>query len=167
MGLCVCDKVIPVIIFFGAFMSLLFYLRVIQTVVTAINAVVRPLLGTTAPETLCAVANSFLGQTEAPLLIKHYLKDMTKSEFLVVMISGMGTISGSILAVFAVMGVPATHLLAASVMAIPATIIIAKIIYPETEEPKAIVRQRLPMSSTQEMLLMRFRRAHRMVYGLL
>ena len=93
-------------------------------------------MGTTAPETLCAVANSFLGQTEAPLLIKHYLKDMTKSEFLVVMISGMGTISGSILAVFAVMGVPATHLLAASVMAIPATIIIAKIMYPETEKPQ-------------------------------
>ena len=63
---------------------------------------------------------------------------MTKSEFLVVMISGMGTISGSILAVFAVMGVPATHLLAASVMAIPATIIIAKIMYPETEEPQAM-----------------------------
>ena len=115
-------------------MALLFYLRVIQTLVMAINKVVRPLLGTTVPETLCAVANSFLGQTEAPLLIKHYLKDMTKSEFLVVMISGMGTISGSILAVFAVMGVPATHLLAASVMAIPATIIIAKILYPETEE---------------------------------
>lgn len=127
-------KVLPVIIFFGALMALLFYLRIIQTIVTGINKVVRPLLGTTAPETLCAIANSFLGQTEAPLLIKHYLKDMTKSEFLVVMISGMGTISGSILAVFAVMGVPATHLLAASVMAIPATIIIAKIMYPETEK---------------------------------
>lgn len=131
-------KVLPVIIFFGAFMSLLFYFRIIQMLVMGINAVVRPLLGTTGPETLCAVANSFLGQTEAPLLIRHYLKDMTKSEFLVVMISGMGTISGSILAVFAVMGVPATHLLAASVMAIPATIIIAKILYPETEEPKAM-----------------------------
>jgi CNT family concentrative nucleoside transporter len=105
-----------------------------------INVVVRPLLGTTGPETLCAIANSFLGQTEAPLLIKHYLKDMTKSEFLVVMISGMGTISGSILAVFAVMGVPATHLLAASVMAIPATILISKIIYPEMEEPKAMTK---------------------------
>ncbi len=131
-------KVLPVIIFFGAFMSLLFYLRIIQTIVTGINKVVRPLLGTTAPETLCAIANSFLGQTEAPLLIKHYLKNMTKSEFLVVMISGMGTISGSILAVFAVMGVPATHLLAASVMAIPATLIISKILYPETEEPQAM-----------------------------
>lgn len=131
-------KVLPVIIFFGALMSLLFYFGIIQIVVQGINRLIRPLLGTTGPETLCAVANSFLGQTEAPLLIKHYLKQMTKSEFLVVMISGMGTISGSILAVFAVMGVPATHLLAASVMAIPATIIIAKIIYPETESPEAM-----------------------------
>lgn len=131
-------KVLPVIIFFGALMSMLFYLRIIQTIVQGINKVVRPLLGTTGPETLCAVANSFLGQTEAPLLIKHYLKDMTKSEFLVVMISGMGTISGSILAVFAVMGVPAAHLIAASVMAIPATILISKIIYPETEESNAM-----------------------------
>jgi concentrative nucleoside transporter, CNT family len=133
-------KVLPVILFFGAFMSMLFYLRIIQTIVQAINVVVRPLLGTTGPETLCAIANSFLGQTEAPLLIKHYLKDMTKSEFLVVMISGMGTISGSILAVFAVMGVPAQHLLAASFMAIPATIVISKIIYPETEEPQDMIK---------------------------
>lgn len=127
-------KVLPVILFFGALMSLLFYLRIIQTIVQGINKMVRPLLGTTGPETLCAIANSFLGQTEAPLLIKHYLKDMTKSEFLVMMLSGMGTISGSILAVFAVMGVPAVHLIAASVMAIPATILIAKILYPETEK---------------------------------
>jgi CNT family concentrative nucleoside transporter len=131
-------KVLPVIVFFGALTSLLFYLGIIQFVVQGINRLIRPLLGTTGPETLCAVANSFLGQTEAPLLIKHYLKQMTKSEFLVMMISGMGTISGSILAVFAVMGVPAAHLLAASVMAIPATIIIAKIIYPETESPQAM-----------------------------
>jgi concentrative nucleoside transporter, CNT family len=131
-------KVLPVIIFFSALMSMLFYLGIVQRLVMAINMVIRPLLGTTGPETLCAIANSFLGQTEAPLLIKHYLKSMTKSEFLVVMISGMGTISGSILAVFAVMGVPATHLLAASVMAIPATILISKIIYPETEETQAM-----------------------------
>lgn len=131
-------KVLPVIVFFGALMSLLFYLGIIQFVVQSINRVIRPLLGTTGPETLCAVANSFLGQTEAPLLIKHYLKRMTKSEFLVVMISGMGSISGAILAIFASMGVPASHLLAASVMSIPATIIIAKIIYPETDTPEVM-----------------------------
>jgi CNT family concentrative nucleoside transporter len=126
-------KVLPVIIFFGAFMALLFYAGIIQRVVLGINYVVQPLLGTSGAETLCAIANSFLGQTEAPLLIRHYLKSMTKSEILVVMVSGMGTISGAILVVFAAMGVPTVHLLTASMMAIPSTLIIAKILYPETE----------------------------------
>lgn len=129
-------KVLPVIIFFGAFMSLLFYFGIIQRIVIAINYVVQPLLGTSGAETLCAISNSFLGQTEAPLLIRHYLKTMTKSEMLVVMVSGMGTISGAILVVFAAMGVPPKHLLTASMMAIPSTLIIAKILYPETVESK-------------------------------
>lgn len=125
-------KVLPVIIFFGALMSLLFYFGIVQRVVMVINYVVRPVLGTTGPETLCAISNSFLGQTEAPLLIRHYLKKMTKSEMLVVMVSGMGTVSGAILAVFVAMGVPAVHLLTASMMAIPGTLVIAKILLPET-----------------------------------
>lgn len=127
-------KVLPIIIFFGALMALLFHLGVVQMVVSAMSVVVRPLLGTSGAETLCAISNSFLGQTEAPLLIKNYLKNMTKSEMLVVMVSGMATISGAILAVFAAMGVPAQHLLTASVMAIPASLLIAKILYPETEK---------------------------------
>ncbi|MBA3954261.1 NupC/NupG family nucleoside CNT transporter [Candidatus Dependentiae bacterium] len=129
-------KVLPVIVFFGALMSLLFYLGIVQWLVSGISFLLRPLLGTSGAETLCAAANSFLGQTEAPLLVRGYLKNMTKSEFMVVMVSGMGSISGAILAVFARMGVPATHLLAASVMSIPATIVIAKILYPETEIPE-------------------------------
>ncbi|MEX0940817.1 MAG: nucleoside transporter C-terminal domain-containing protein [Candidatus Babeliales bacterium] len=127
-------KVLPIIIFFGALMALLFHWGIVQKCVYAVSLLVRPVLGTSGAETLCAIANSFLGQTEAPLLIRNYLKNMTRSELLVVMISGMGTISGAILAVFAAMGVPAEHLLSASVMAIPGTILIAKILYPETEE---------------------------------
>ena len=127
-------KVLPVIIFFGAFMALLFHFGIVQKIVMALGFVVRPILGTTGAETLCAVANSFLGQTESPLLIKNYLAVMTKSELLVVMVSGMGTISGSILAVYAGMGVSAAHLLGSSVIAIPATILIAKILLPETEK---------------------------------
>jgi CNT family concentrative nucleoside transporter len=127
-------KVLPVIIFFGAFMAILFHLRIVQRIVQLINVVIRPVLGTSGAETLCAISNSFLGQTEAPLLVRNYLKDMTKSEMLVVMVSGMATISGAILVVFAAMGVPAPHLLAASVMAIPTSIMIAKILYPETEK---------------------------------
>jgi len=131
-------KVLPIIIFFGAFMSLCFYTGVVQKLVDLVSIIIRPLLGTSGAETVCAIANSFLGQTEAPLLIRHYLKDMTKSEILVVMISGMATISGAILVVFASMGVPAVHLLSASVMAIPASIVVAKILYPETEKPKTM-----------------------------
>lgn len=128
-------KVLPIIVFFGALMSLLFYTGIVQRIVAVISYGVRPLLGTSGAETLCAIANSFLGQTEAPLLVRHYLGTMTKSELLVVMVSGMGTISGAILAVFAAMGVPAVHLLTASVMAIPGTILIAKMLLPETEKP--------------------------------
>lgn len=131
-------KVLPIIIFFGAFMSLLFHWGIVQRTVGAVNYVLQPLLGTSGAETLCAIANSFLGQTEAPLLIRHYIKDMTKSEIMLVMVSGMGTISGSILVVYAAIGVPVVHLLSASVMAIPATIMIAKILYPETERPKTM-----------------------------
>lgn len=127
-------KVLPVIIFFGAFMALLFHFGIVQRIVMGVNYVVRPLLGTSGPETLCAISNSFLGQTEAPLLIKQYLKTMTKSEMLVVMVSGMGTISGAILVVFVAMGIPAPHLLTASMMAIPSSLLIAKILYPETEK---------------------------------
>lgn len=127
-------KVLPIIIFFGALMALLFHIGIVQFFVRIISYVVRPILGTSGAETLCAIANSFLGQTEAPLLIRHYLKKMTKSELLVVMVSGMATISGAILAVFAAMGVPATHLLTSSVMAIPASLLIAKILIPETQK---------------------------------
>lgn len=129
-------SVLPIIIFFGALMSLLYHFGIIQQIVAVANFLIRPVLGTTGTETVCAVANSFLGQTEAPLLIKHYLKSITKSEMFVVMVSGMSTISGAILAVYASFGVPIKHLLAASVMAIPASILIAKILIPETEEQK-------------------------------
>jgi len=129
-------KVLPSIIFFGAFMALLFHFGIVQRIVSAVSFLLRPVLGTTGAETLCAISNSFLGQTEAPLLIREYLKDMTKSEFLLVMVSGMATISGAILVVFAAMGVPITHLLAASVMGIPASILVAKILLPETKKSK-------------------------------
>ena len=131
-------KVLPIIIFFGALTSLLFYLRVIQGFVSIASCLFRPIFNTSGAETLCAIANSFLGPTEAPLLIRDYLKDMTKSEFLVVMISGMATISGSVLAVYAAMGVPPQHLLTASVMAIPGSILMAKILYPEDRKPKTM-----------------------------
>jgi Nucleoside permease len=137
-GLIFAVKILPVIIFFGALMALLYHFRIIQAFVLAISYIIRPILGTSGAETLCAITNSFLGQTEAPLLVKNYLKDMTKSEFMLVMISGMATISGAILVVFYKMGVPIRHLLAASAMAIPGAILISKILLPETEKPKTL-----------------------------
>ena len=127
-------KVLPIIIFFGALMALLFHYGIVQRIVALIGYVVQPILGTSGAETLCAVANSFLGQTEAPLLIRNYLPSMTKSEIMVVMISGMATVSGAILAVFGGMGVPMIHLLTASAMAIPGALIISKVLYPQDEE---------------------------------
>lgn len=127
-------KVLPIIIFFGAVTALLAHWRIIHYAVKGLSYVIRPILGTSGAETLCAIANSFLGQTEAPLLIRNYLKDLTKSELMVVMVGGMAHISGSILIVFASMGVSANHLLAASVMSIPGAIMIAKLLLPETDE---------------------------------
>ena len=127
-------QVLPVIIFFGAFMNILFYFGIAQAFVGGLNVLVSPVLKTSGAETLCAIANSFLGQTDAPLLIRHYLEKMTRSEFFVVMVSGMATISGAILVAFVAMGVPAQHLLACSVMSIPSSILIAKMICPEIEE---------------------------------
>lgn len=143
-------KVLPIIIFFGAFMAILFHWGIVQKAVSGINFVVRPILGTSGAETLCAIANSFLGQTEAPLLVRHYLSSMTKSEILVVMVSGMATISGAILVVFAAMGVPIEHLLASSVMSIPASIVIAKILCPETEKSQTAgnVVVKMPIQSS-------------------
>jgi len=128
-------KVVSIIIFFGALTSLLYHLGVVQAVVKGLSWIIRPLLGTSGAETLCAAANSMLGQTEAPLLVKKYISKMTDSEILLVMISGMATMSGSILAVYGSLGVPMKHLLSASIMSIPGAILVSKILLPETGKP--------------------------------
>jgi CNT family concentrative nucleoside transporter len=129
-------KVLPVMIFFGALMALLFHFRIVQVFVGGVNWLLQPLLGTSGAETLVAIANSFLGQTEAPLLIRNYLPRLTKSEIMTVMVTGMGTVSGAVIVVYTAMGIPALHLLAASAMAVPSGLLISKILYPETETPE-------------------------------
>jgi len=126
-------RVLPMILFFGALMNILFVWGIVTRIVLVLNRIIRPIVGTTGPETACAVANSFLGQTEAPLLIRHYLPTMTRSELYVVMGSGMATLSGPALMVYASWGIPVDHLLISSLLAIPAVIIIAKIVEPESE----------------------------------
>lgn len=126
-------SVIPTIIFFSAFMSMMYYLGIIQVVISAMGKFMMWNMGTSGAETLSCSANIFVGQTEAPFLIKPFLADMTKSELNAVMIGGFATIAGGVLAAYIGLGVPAQHLIAASVMSAPAALVIAKIIHPETE----------------------------------
>jgi len=136
-------QVLPTIIFFSALTSVLFYLGIIQKVVKAFGWLLSKLLKISGAESLSVAGNIFLGQTEAPLLIKAYLEKMTKSEMLLVMIGGMATVAGAVLAAYiGFLGgddpvlrlMFAKHLLAASVMAAPGAIVISKILYPQTEE---------------------------------
>ncbi|PQJ75067.1 NupC/NupG family nucleoside CNT transporter [Polaribacter gangjinensis] len=136
-------QVLPTIIFFSALTSLLFYLGIIQKVVKWLAIALSKFLGISGMESLSVAGNIFLGQTEAPLLIKAYLEKMNKSEMLLVMIGGMATVAGAVLAAYigflgggdkALELVFAKHLLAASVMAAPGAIVISKILYPQTEK---------------------------------
>ncbi|MBT7616629.1 MAG: NupC/NupG family nucleoside CNT transporter [Calditrichaeota bacterium] len=126
-------KVLPTIIFFGGFMSVLYYLGIMQKLIDAMSKFMRWTIGTSGAETLSCSANIFVGQTEAPLLIKPFIDGMTKSELLTVMVGGFATIAGGVLAGYIAMGVPAGHLVAASVMSAPAALVIGKLIYPERE----------------------------------
>ena len=126
-------KVLPTIIFFGGFMAVLYYLGVMQVVIVALAKFMRWTVGTSGAETLSCTANIFVGQTEAPLLIKPFLDEMTKSELLTIMVGGFATVAGGVLAAYIAMGIPAGHLIAASVMSAPAALLIGNIIYPELE----------------------------------
>lgn len=135
-------QVLPTIIFFSALTSVLFYLGVIQKVVKVLALLLTKLLNISGYESLSIVGNIFLGQTEAPLLIKEYLEKMNKSEILLVMVGGMATVSGAVLVAYiGFLGgddpvlrlSSAKHILAASVMAAPGAIVISKILYPQSE----------------------------------
>lgn len=126
-------KVLPTIIFFGGFMSVLYYLGIMQRIILAISRFMRWTIGTSGVETLSCSANIFVGQTEAPLLIRPFLPEMTTSELLTIMVGGFATIAGGVLAGYIAMGISAGHLVAASVMSAPAALAVAKIIFPETK----------------------------------
>ena len=128
-------QVLPTIIFFSSLMSVLYHLGIMQAVIRVVAKGIAKLLGTSGAETTSAVGNIFLGQTEAPLLIKPYIKNMTKSEVLTIMVGGMATVAGGVMAGYVAMGINAGNLLAASIMAAPAGLVVSKIICPETEEP--------------------------------
>jgi len=153
MGFFFAFQVLPTIIFFATLMSVLYHLGIMQKIVQGMAWVMSKLLGTSGAESLSVSANIFVGQTEAPLMIKPYLKGLTKSELITIMTGGMATIAGGVMATYIqmlsqsfgeTMGLTiseaqlmfATHLLGASVMAAPASLVLSKIIYPEVEEPE-------------------------------
>ena len=125
-------KVLPSIIFFSAFISILYHYGVLQRAVVVMAWVMRRTMGISGVESLSAAANVFVSQTEAPLVIRPYIKSMTTSELNAVMVGGFATVSGWLLPAFISFGISAEHLITASVMSAPAGLAIAKILYPET-----------------------------------
>lgn len=125
-------NVLSIVIFFSALISVLYYLGVMQRVIKVIGGGLSWLLGTSKTESMSAAANIFVGQTEAPLVVKPYLNRMTQSELFAVMTGGLASVAGSVLIGYSLLGVPLEYLLAASFMAAPAGLIMAKVIVPET-----------------------------------
>ena len=130
LGITICGTIILV----AVISSLFYHLGVLQQIVRAIAWVMQRVMRTSGSESLCTSANVFMGQTEAPLVIQPYLKGMTKSELMTMMVGGMATIAGGVFAVYAGMGVEAGHLLTASFMAAPTALYMAKILLPETQQ---------------------------------
>jgi len=129
-------SVLPTIIFFSAFMSILYYLGIMQIVVKVMAKFMRWTMGTSGAETLSCSSNIFVGQTEAPLLIRPFLEEMTESELHAIMVGGFATIAGGVLAGYIRLGINPGHLIAASVMSAPAALAMAKILIPETQKSK-------------------------------
>lgn len=127
-------KVLPIIVFFSGLISVLYYLGIMQVVIKIIGGALQKVLGTSKTESMSAAANIFVGQTEAPLVVKPYISRMTESELFAIMAGGTASIAGSVMAGYAGMGVSLTYLIAASFMAAPAGLLFAKILYPQTEK---------------------------------
>jgi CNT family concentrative nucleoside transporter len=128
--------VLTVIIFFSSLISVLYHLGVMRFVINALGGAVQKLLGTSRPESMNSAANIFVGQTEAPLVIRPFLPSMTRSELFAVMVGGLASVAGSVMAGYAGMGVDLKYLIAASFMAFPGGLMMAKLLLPETETPK-------------------------------
>ncbi len=135
-GISFAIHVLPIVIFFASLMSVLYHLGVMQIVVRAVGGAIRKLLGTEAVESLNAAANIFVGQTEAPLVVRPYLGRLTEPQLFAVMVSGLASVAGTVLAAYAKMGIPVEYLLAASFMSAPGGLLMAKIIMPD-EDPDA------------------------------
>lgn len=128
-------KVLPVIIFFSSLIAVLYYLGIMQWVIRLLGGALQKALGTSRTESLSATANIFVGQTEAPLVVRPFIARMTPSQLFAVMCGGLASVAGSVLAGYAALGIPMEYLVAASFMAAPGGLLFAKLIMPETREP--------------------------------
>ncbi|ABE54311.1 nucleoside transporter [Shewanella denitrificans OS217] len=129
-------NVLPIIIFFSSLIAVLYYLGIMQWIIRIIGGGLQKALGTSRTESMSATANIFVGQTEAPLVVRPFIPTMTQSELFAIMVGGLASIAGSVLAGYAQMGVPIEYLVAASFMAAPGGLLMAKLMHPETETAK-------------------------------
>ena len=144
-------RALPVIIFFSSLIAATYYFGIIQFIIKKIAFIMEKTMKTSGAETLSVSANIFVGQTEAPILIRPFISSMTKSELMAIMVGGFATVAGSVMALYVswLDNVPniAGHLLAASVMSAPAALMIAKVIYPENERPKTVNSDNIDLKS--------------------
>jgi len=136
--------ILPTIIFVGSAMSIGYHLGLMQRIVRAVAWVMAKTMGTSGAESLSCAANIFVGQTEAPLVVRPFLETLTRSELMAVMAGGFATIAGGVMAGYILLGIPANHLLAASVMSAPAALVFAKIVVPERGKPLTAGRVQMP-----------------------
>jgi CNT family concentrative nucleoside transporter len=138
-------NVLPIIIFFSALMSVLYHLRVMEWIVKLVGGFLHKVIGTGAVESMNAAANIFVGQTEAPLAVRPYLKSLTEAQMFAVMVSGVASIAGTVLAAYAMMGAEMRYLLAAAFMAAPGGLLMAKIIMPDDQVVAAGEKEKFVM----------------------
>ncbi|CAM2900758.1 NupC/NupG family nucleoside CNT transporter [Vibrio mytili] len=134
-------RVLPTLIFFSALISVLYYIGVMQWVIKILGGALQKALGTSRAESMSAAANIFVGQTEAPLVVRPFVPKMTQSELFAVMCGGLASVAGGVLAGYASMGVPLEYLVAASFMAAPGGLLFAKILHPETDQPHESIEE--------------------------
>jgi CNT family concentrative nucleoside transporter len=142
-------NVLPIIIFFSALMSVLYHLRVMEWIVKLVGGFLHKVIGTGAVESMNAAANIFVGQTEAPLAVRPYLKGLTEPQMFAVMVSGLASIAGTVLAGYAMMGAELKYLLAAAFMAAPGGLLMAKIVMPDDVVVKSGQHEKLVMEKSQ------------------
>ncbi|KTF08614.1 NupC/NupG family nucleoside CNT transporter [Pseudoalteromonas sp. 10-33] len=136
LGFIFAIQVLPVIVFFSALVAVLYHIGIMDWIIKILGGGLQKLLKTSRTESLSATANIFVGQTEAPLIVKPFIATMTKSELFAVMVGGLATVAGSVMAGYVIIGVELKYLIAASFMAAPGGFLMAKMIVPETETPK-------------------------------